>query len=168
MVPATRSGSTIGLLPSSSCAARSFPRGVRWCGRAQDRPVAVTHGMPAPRDVEERRTTAFERGPSEPAAIRELPSADGRPVVVVRLRECPGCGLLQRLPSPFAARGRGAVFVLRRRRVDPVRRSLALALTGLLLFALAVVLPFLDVNVIGRERETLLLTGPLELQQHGV
>jgi paraquat-inducible protein A len=127
--------------------------------------------MPAPRDVEERRTTAFERGPSEPAGIRELPSADGRPVVVVRLRECPACGLLQRLP-PLP---RGAVAlcsrcgaVLRRRRVDPVRRSLALALTGLLLFALAVVLPFLDVNVIGRERETLLLTGPLELQQHGV
>jgi hypothetical protein len=131
----------------------------------------VPHVMRAPRDVDERRTAAFERGPSEPAGIRELPPVDGRPVVVVRLRECPVCGLLQRLP-PLP---RGAVAlcsrcgaVLRRRRVDPVRRSLALALTGLLLFALAVALPFLGVNVIGRERETLLLTGPLELQQYGV
>jgi paraquat-inducible protein A len=43
-----------------------------------------------------------------------------------------------------------------------------LALTGLLLFGLAVALPFLDVNVIGLERETLLLSGPLELEQYGV
>jgi paraquat-inducible protein A len=131
----------------------------------------VPHVMRAPRDLEERRTIAFERGPSEPAGIHELPPIDGRPVVGVRLRECSVCGLMQRLP-PLP---RGAVAlcprcgeVLRRRRVDPVRRSLALALTGLLLFALAVALPFLDVNVIGRERETLLLTGPLELQQYGV
>jgi paraquat-inducible protein A len=44
---------------------------------------------------------------------------------------------------------------------------LALALTGLLLFAFAVALPFIDINVVGRERETLLLTGPLELRQYG-
>jgi paraquat-inducible protein A len=48
-----------------------------------------------------------------------------------------------------------------------VRRSLALAVTGLLLFALAVTLPFMDVHVVGRERDTLLLNGPLELQQYG-
>jgi paraquat-inducible protein A len=53
-------------------------------------------------------------------------------------------------------------------RVDPVGRSLALALTGLLLFAVAVALPFVDINVFGWERETLLLTGLLELQQYGV
>jgi len=115
--------------------------------------------------------TAFERGDSEPAGIGELPLVDGRPVVVVRLRECPVCGLLQRLP-PLP---RGAVArcsrcgaVLQRRRADSVSRSLALALTGLLLFAVAVALPFVDINVVGWERETLLLTGPLELQQYGV
>ena len=47
-------------------------------------------------------------------------------------------------------------------------RSLALALTGLLLFAFAVALPFMGVNVVGRQRNTGLLTGPLELQQYGV
>jgi paraquat-inducible protein A len=52
--------------------------------------------------------------------------------------------------------------------VDPVGRSLALALTGLVLFAFAIALPFVDINAVGRERETLLLTGPLELQQYGV
>jgi paraquat-inducible protein A len=132
---------------------------------------AMADGLPSvSRDVEERCMTGFECGSSEPAGLRELPPVDGWPVAVVRLRECPVCGLLQRLP-PLP---RGAVAlcsrcgaVLRRRRVDPVRRSLAWALTGLLLFALAVSLPFLDVNVVGRERETLLLTGPLELQQYG-
>ena len=114
--------------------------------------------------------TTFERAASQPAWIGELPFVDGRPVSAVRLRECLVCGLLQRLP-PLP---RGAVAqcarcgaVLRRRRVDPVGRSLALALTGLLLFALAVALPFIDINVVGRERETLLLTGPLELRQYG-
>jgi paraquat-inducible protein A len=114
---------------------------------------------------------AFEGCASKPAWIGELPLVDGRPVGAVRLRECLVCGLLQRLP-PLP---RGAVAqcsrcgaVLRRRRVDPVGRSLALALTGLLLFAFAVALPFIDINAVGRERETLLLTGPLELRQYGV
>lgn len=87
-----------------------------------------------------------------------------------RMRECPECGLFQRL----AALPRGAVArcgrcgaVLRRRRTDPVGRSLALAVTGLLLFALAVSLPFMDVDVGGRGRETTLLTGPYELEQQG-
>jgi paraquat-inducible protein A len=115
--------------------------------------------------------TTFERGTSKPAGIGELTLPDGRPGVVVRLRECPVCGLLQRLP-PLP---RGAVAqcsrcgaVLRRRRVDPVGRSLALALTGLLLFAFAVALPFIDINAAGRENATLLLTGPLELRKYGL
>jgi paraquat-inducible protein A len=133
---------------------RPFAKGSPgWCGRA--RPVAVT----------------ICHGKWSSAGIRGLTPAGGRSVVLARLRECPVCGLLQRLPP--LPRGVVALCsrcgtVLRRRRVDPVRRSLALALTGLLLFALAVALPFLDVSVIGRERETLLLSGPLELQHYGV
>ncbi len=122
-------------------------------------------------DVEAGWATALERGPSEPAGIRELPPVEGRPVAGMRLRECPVCGLMQRLPPlprGAVARCSRCEAVLRRRRVDPVRRSLALALTGVLLFALAVALPFLDVNLVGLERGTLLLTGPLELQQYGV
>jgi paraquat-inducible protein A len=77
---------------------------------------------------------------------------------------------LQRLPPlPRAAVARCVRCgeVLRRRRVNPVRRALALALTGLGLFALAGTLPFMDVHVVGRERDTLLLNGPIELQQYG-
>lgn len=115
--------------------------------------------------------TTFDRDAFKSAWIGALPSPDGRPVVAERLRECLVCGLLQRLP-PLPRRAVAQCSrcgaVLRRRRVDPVGRSLALALTGLLLFALAVALPFVDINVVGRERDTLLLTGPLELRQYGV
>ena len=88
-----------------------------------------------------------------------------------RLRECPDCGLIQRLPPlprGSAAHCSRCNAVLRRRRVDPVGRSLALAITGLLLFALAFSLPFMDVEVGGRDRVTTMLTGPYELEQQGV
>ena len=87
-----------------------------------------------------------------------------------RLRECPDCGLFQRLPPlprGSVARCPRCAAVLRRRRVDPVGRSLALAVTGLLLFALALSLPFMDVEVGGLVRATSLLTGPAELEQQG-
>jgi paraquat-inducible protein A len=58
--------------------------------------------------------------------------------------------------------------VLRRRRVDPAGRSLALALTGLLLFALALCEPFIAVSVRASEHATSLLSGPLALEQHGM
>ncbi len=88
-----------------------------------------------------------------------------------RLRECPDCGLFQRLPPlprGSVARCSRCEAVLRRRRADPVGRSLALAITGLLLFALAIALPFMDVDVGGLARETTLLSGPFELEQNGV
>lgn len=88
-----------------------------------------------------------------------------------RLRECPDCGMLQRLP-PLP---RGSVAhcprcnaVLRRRRADPVGRSLALAVTGLLLLGLAVWLPFLDVSIGGQGRQSSLFSGPVALEQNGV
>ncbi len=87
-----------------------------------------------------------------------------------RLRECPECGLFQRLP-PLP---RGAVArcprcgaVLRRRRTDPVGRSLALAVTGVLLLVLAFTLPFIDVDVGGQTHATTLLSGPTALEQQG-
>ena len=98
-----------------------------------------------------------------PQAVESAP-VDGR------LRECPGCGLIQRLPPlprGSVARCSRCSAVLRRRRVDPVGRSLALAVTGLLLFAIALSLPFIDVQVGGRVRATTLLTGPIELERQG-
>src|ERR1700733_6160265 len=100
--------------------------------------------------------TTFERAASETAWIGEVPLVDGRSIGAVRLRECPVCGLLQHLPPlprRAVARCSRCGTVLRRRRVDPVGRSLALALTGLLLFAFAIALPFIDINAVGRERE---------------
>jgi paraquat-inducible protein A len=88
-----------------------------------------------------------------------------------RLRECPDCGLFQRmppLPHGSVARCPRCGAMLRRRRTDPVGRSLALALTGLLLFGLALSLPFIEVDVGGQTRATSLLTGPTELEQNGV
>ena len=88
-----------------------------------------------------------------------------------RLRECQDCGLFQRLPPlprGSVARCPRCSAVLRRRRTDPVGRALALALTGLLLFGLAMTLPFIDVDVGGKIRATTLLTGPTELEQQGV
>jgi len=88
-----------------------------------------------------------------------------------RLRECPDCGLFMRLPSlprGAVARCPRCAAVLRRRRTDPVGRSLALAVTGLLLFVLALRLPFMDVDVGGQTHTTTMLTGPAELEQQGV
>jgi len=90
--------------------------------------------------------------------------------VPLRLRECHDCGLIQRMP----ALPRGAVArcprcnaVLRRRRVDPAGRALALALTGLLLFGLALTQPFLSVRAYGIGRGMSMFTGPVALEQHG-
>jgi paraquat-inducible protein A len=104
-------------------------------------------------------------------AMPPLPDhAAGHAVLPARLRECPDCGLLQRLP-PLP---RGAVArcprcsaVLRRRRIDPAGRALALAATALLLFALALTQPFISVSVYGLGRATSLFSGPVALEEHG-
>jgi paraquat-inducible protein A len=57
---------------------------------------------------------------------------------------------------------------LRRSRVDPVTRSLALACTGLLLFVMATNMPFIEVQLSGIDRSTTLVTGPIELEQQGM
>jgi paraquat-inducible protein A len=98
------------------------------------------------------------------------PAHDEPLATAARLRECPDCGLFLRLP-PLP---RGAVArcprcqaVLRRRRIDPAGRALALALTGLLLFVLALSEPFIAVQVRGLGRVTSLVSGPVALEQQG-
>ena len=88
-----------------------------------------------------------------------------------RLRECPDCGLFQRLPPLppcSAARCPRCGAVLRRHRTDPPGRALALAVTGLLLLLVAARSPFLALDIAGRGHETLLLSGPAELQAQGL
>ncbi len=96
--------------------------------------------------------------------------ASDRSAASARLRECPDCGLLQRmppLPRGAVARCPRCGAVLRRRRHDPAGRALALALTGLLLFAIAFFAPLMDVDVRGLSREMTLVGGPVALEQHG-
>ena len=80
-----------------------------------------------------------------------------------RLRECPDCGLLQRLP-PLPAHASAHCprcdAVLRRRREDPVGRPLALCAAGLVLMVVAANGSFLDLDVRGIRRATTLATGP--------
>jgi paraquat-inducible protein A len=93
------------------------------------------------------------------------------PAASIRLRECRGCGLLQRLP-PLASGATAACArcdqVLVRRRSDPQGRTLALALTGLCLFVLATQMPFMTIDLRGRELTTELISGPEQLGDNGL
>ena len=96
--------------------------------------------------------------------------ASDRSTASARLRECPDCGLLQRmppLPRGAVARCPRCGAVLRRRRHDPAGRALALAVAGLLLFAIALTEPFMDVDVRGVGRAMTLVGGPVALEQRG-
>ena len=87
-----------------------------------------------------------------------------------RIHECPGCGLFQQSPP---VQRLGVVLcprcgtVLHRHREDPQGRTLALAVTGLLLFSLAGSMSFLTLDLKGRQEATSLVSGPLELQAFG-
>ncbi|MBN8891861.1 MAG: hypothetical protein BGP12_05255 [Rhodospirillales bacterium 70-18] len=80
-----------------------------------------------------------------------------------RPQACADCGLflhIPPLPRSAVARCPRCNAVLRRRRTDPHGRALAMAVTGLVLFALATQSPFMDLELGGREQATTLLTGP--------
>jgi paraquat-inducible protein A len=79
--------------------------------------------------------------------------------------------LLQRiaaLPRGSVARCPRCDALLRRRRTDSIRRSLALGLTGLLLFLLATNLDFISLDVYGRTNDTAFMSGPIQLNLHGM
>ena len=85
-------------------------------------------------------------------------------------RECRDCGLLQcipALPTGAVARCPRCHHVLRRHRTDPFLWPLAMAASGLMLMLVVVLLPFMDLSVLGQERETTLTSGPLALEQGG-
>ena len=98
-------------------------------------------------------------------------SADSPDPATIRLRECEGCGLFQRLPAmPSGGRATCARCgtIVARRRSDPHRHTLAIAVTALILLLIALAMPFIDLNVRGRERMTTLITGPEELGSVGM
>ncbi len=89
---------------------------------------------------------------------------------LARLRECAICGLLQTMPvleHRHAACCARCGSLLRQSRAAPDGRALALACTGVMLFALAATLPFLHLDL-GQGRQTMLITGPLALEQEGM
>ena len=90
---------------------------------------------------------------------------------LTRLRECPDCGLFLRLPALHrgaVARCPRCAAVLRRHRSDPQGRALAFAVSGLLLLLVAAETPFLSLDIAGRDHQSLLLSGPAELQTQGL
>ncbi len=88
-----------------------------------------------------------------------------------RLRECPECGLFQRmpaLPSGGSARCPRCHAVLRHRRAAPAVPTMAFALTGLMLFAVAANLPLLNLRWAGLNSVANLGSGPLQLDLQGM
>ena len=86
-------------------------------------------------------------------------------------RECRFCGLFQNVPhlAPGdAASCARCGATLRRGTRDSLNRALACAIGAVFLFALALALPFLDVQAAGQMFRATLLTGPGMLEQRGL
>jgi paraquat-inducible protein A len=86
------------------------------------------------------------------------------------IHECPDCGLFSRLSPPVAGtdmRCQRCDCILRRVRRNPLETALACALTGLIFYIITVQAPFLQVLLYGRERVSLLSSGPMELDNQG-
>jgi len=87
-----------------------------------------------------------------------------------RLVACRDCDLLNRLgevPEGGNARCRRCGGVLRRRPRNGLERTLALALSAAILFAVANTFPFLSFDMRGRVTQTTLLTGVVDLYDQG-
>ena len=86
-------------------------------------------------------------------------------------RECQDCGLFQCLPELApgeVAQCSRCNATLRHGRKDSLTRTLACALAALLLFIVALQLPFLDVRAVGHSYKAGLFTGPSMLEQRGM
>jgi paraquat-inducible protein A len=91
-------------------------------------------------------------------------------VADLTLIACPHCDLMQRLPSlasAASARCPRCNEELWRRREDSLNRTLALAVTAAVLYAIANTVPMLGLTVVGREASTTVLGGALQLWESG-
>ena len=88
------------------------------------------------------------------------------------LKSCHCCGLIQRLPAlaenetASCARCRSA-FVGERDRAKSASRTAAAAFGALVLFWPAVLLPILRIEQLGHSHQSSILSGTIELFQHG-
>ena len=92
-------------------------------------------------------------------------------MMIHRLIACHDCDLVQRIPEAFdtgVARCTRCGAVLREKKGYGIDYTLALTLAGLVLFFLVNTFPFLAFKVESQVRQTVLLTGILELYAHGM
>ncbi|EGV18622.1 paraquat-inducible protein A [Thiocapsa marina] len=83
---------------------------------------------------------------------------------------CLECGLLQRIPEVPTGGSAQCVRcggVMHRNRPDSLNRTLALTIAGLVLFIVANGFPFLAFEMQGRETQTTLITGVIDLYRGG-
>jgi paraquat-inducible protein A len=85
----------------------------------------------------------------------------------VACRDCDLVHVLGELPEGATALCRRCGSVLRRRRPNPIERTLALSLSAAVLFAVANSFPFLSFAMKGQETTTTLLSGVVDLYQQG-
>jgi paraquat-inducible protein A len=91
--------------------------------------------------------------------------------ILLHERECQDCGLFQTVPhlAPGdVACCRRCNATLRHGRRDSMNRALACAVGAMLLFIVALQMPFLDVRAVGRSYQANLFTGPSMLDQRGM
>lgn len=93
------------------------------------------------------------------------------PLVPDTLRECPDCGQMHSVPLVLPRRGLAQCLrcggVLRRMRPNPLTRTLALAIAGLMLLIAALLTPMLTMSFYGLERQAAVLTGAHVLEARG-
>src|SRR5882724_2091407 len=100
--------------------------------------------------------------------LAEEPAA---PMTRPHLRECSGCGQFQVVPALGPDMRSDCVrcgTALRRTRRDPLNRALALNSTALVLFAVVWLTMLMKVSKAGIEHATTLISGPIELVNHGL
>ncbi|MBW6398180.1 paraquat-inducible protein A [Roseomonas sp. HJA6] len=88
-----------------------------------------------------------------------------------RLCECSSCGQFQRLPSLVPGQSARCIrcdTVLRRARIDPLGRALALNLAALSLFAVACLMTLMTVSTAGMVRHASLFSGPIDMGRSGL
>jgi paraquat-inducible protein A len=91
--------------------------------------------------------------------------------ILTHERECQDCGLFQTLPALApgeVACCRRCNATLRHGRRDSLNRALACAIGALMLFIVALQMPFLDVRAVGRDYQANLFTGPTMLDSRGM
>ena len=101
-------------------------------------------------------------------AVMTLPTAH-RPLSET-LRECPDCGLFQAVPALSGNAAASCIRcdkVLRRTRPKSNTRALALTLTSFVLYLIAVWSPFLSVDILGRQRQTTMISLPIAFVADG-